>query len=109
MSANVPRYARGDRAWGECARSGKRMLLRDMVEDPLTGLLVAPDWAEPPLMRPATDIFDGVALSRPAPDADKRNIGTAVYFGELVDFVTGDPPWPLRMTFATGKPTVVVH
>lgn len=105
---NIPRYSAGTRAYGECARSGKRLLLRDMVEDPLTGLLVAPEWAEPPLMRPATDIVDGVTLYRPAPDADKPNIGTEVYFGTLSYGLTGDQPRPFNMKFETGNPTVQV-
>lgn len=42
------RYARGPRAWGHCERSGKKLLLRDMVEDGhQKGLQVAPDWYEP--------------------------------------------------------------
>lgn len=99
MAANV-RYARGSKAWGECARSGRRMLLRDMIADPLTNLMVDPDWAEPPLMRPATDIFDGVALERPAPDLDQP--GMTILFGGLVDPATGDPMRPLLMTFEMG-------
>lgn len=64
------RYARGARAWGECARSGKRLLRRRMVEDgQYPGLLVAPDWREPkhPQETPP-DVDDPIALYRPAPE-----------------------------------------
>lgn len=95
------RYASGDRAWGECARSGIRMLLKDMVEDPRTGLLVAPDWAEPPDPQPPIDIFDGIALERPAPDLDQ--IGTVVFPGPLADPATGDPLRPLFSKYFLGR------
>lgn len=94
------RYARGSKAWGECARSGQRMLLLDMVEDPRTGLLVAPDWAEQPEPRPPEDIYDGVALERPAPDLDR--IGTVVFPGTVADPVTGDPLRPLASKYVLG-------
>lgn len=96
----TPRYARGSRAWGMCARSGIRMLLKDMVEDPLTHLLVHPDWAEPPLMRPPIDISDGVALERPAPDTDV--IGSEVFISTLTDATTGDPVAMLSSKYEIG-------
>lgn len=97
------RYARGSRAYGECARSGQRMLLHDMVRDPRTGLLVAPDWAEPPDPRPPTDLNDGIALADPAPDLDKANYGVVVYPGTLVDPATGDPLRPLLARAVLGQ------
>lgn len=99
-------FARGSRAWGECARSGQRLLLKDMVEDPLTGLLVAPDWAEPPLMRPPTDLIDGVALERPAPDLD--HYGVDIYIQNCYDLKADSPPRPLTMFFELGTATVMV-
>lgn len=104
--ANGARYARGDLAWGMCARSGQRLLLKEMVEDPLTGLLVAPDWAEPPLMRPPTDIIDGVALDRPAPDLDRFD--AVVVIGQIVDLSTGDPMRPLVAKMQLSGGTAVV-
>lgn len=98
------KYARGSRAWGMCARSGRKMLLLDMVRDPLTDLLVDPDWAEPPLMRPPTDITDGVALEHPAPDLDR--IGTAIYLGRLFDIDSGDIFRPLVSKYECGNLTV---
>ncbi len=100
MSGSGNRYARGSRAWGMCARSGQRMLLKDMVEDPLTGLLVAPDWAEPPLMRPPLDLCDGVALERPAPDLDR--IDTVAYLGRLYDPCSDDVLRPLVSKYQLG-------
>lgn len=95
------RYARGSRALGECARSGKRLLLRDMVEDPLTGLMVDPDWAEPPLMRPPEDIYDGVALDRPAPDLDR--IPVEAFPGTGLNPATGEPFRPCIGKFYLGQ------
>lgn len=100
------RYARGDRAWGECALSGQRMLLKDMVENPRTGTLVHPDWAEPPDPRPPVDIYDGVALERPAPDMDQ--IGTVVYPSTVVDLATGEPMRPLCSMYEMGRAQMVV-
>lgn len=66
----MPRYAKGSRAWGECRRSGKRLLLRDMVRDgQFPNMLVAPDWYEP--RHPQERLIsagDGVALYNPAPE-----------------------------------------
>jgi hypothetical protein len=98
------RYARGSRAWGMCARSNRKMLLNDMVRDPLTDLLVDPDWAEPPLMRPPTDITDGVALEHPAPDLDR--IGTQIVVGAIFDISTGEPFRPLYAKYEMSPPTI---
>lgn len=102
------RFARGSRAWGECARSGKRMLLKDMVEDPRTGLLVAPDWAEPLDPRPPTDIYDGVALHRPAPDLDASQMATVFIFGTGFDLSSGEIMAPFLETYETTPPTITV-
>lgn len=98
------RYAKGSRAWGMCSRSNRKMLLRDMVRDPLTDLLVDPAWAEPPLMRPPTDITDGVALEHPAPDLDR--IGTVIEIGSIFDIDTGNPFRPLFMLYECGAPLI---
>ena len=61
-------YARGDRAWGICKRSGRRMLLKDLVEDDqIPGLLVDPEWYEPrhPQEFPVS-LIDPEAIWRPA-------------------------------------------
>lgn len=65
------RYAVGHKAWGICARSGKRVYLKDMVEDGQTGMLVAKDWYEPKHPQETVEVYDDpVALYRPAPDPD---------------------------------------
>jgi hypothetical protein len=68
------RYAAGKRAWGECQRSGRKMLLRDMIEDGrYPGLMVDPAWREDkhPSEEPLTDIDDPIALRNPAPELSK--------------------------------------
>lgn len=64
------RYARGSRAWGECQRSGRKMLLRDMVEDgQVQGLLVDPEYYEPKHPQEAVPLVDDpIALYKPAPE-----------------------------------------
>lgn len=100
------RYARGRRAYGMCARSGRRMLLRDMVEDPFTGLLVDPAWAEPPLMRPPTDIIDAIALRRPTADLDHPD--SEFVFGSSWALSADAPAAPLALTVAMTPPTITV-
>lgn len=72
------------------------MLLKDMVQDQLTGLLVDPAWNEPPLMRPPTDIIDGIALRRPAPKLD--DFGCVIYIDELTCGLL-DPVRPLSARY----------
>lgn len=98
------KYAVGSRAFGMCARSNRKMLLRDMVRDPLTGLPVDPDWAEPPLQRPPMDITDGVVLQDPAPDLDQ--IGTVIVISALYDIPRDMPMRALAMKYELGKPTI---
>ena len=64
------KYADGALAWGECRRSGKRVLRRDMVEDDqIPGMLVARDWYEPrhPQEFPIS-VTDPEALWKPSPE-----------------------------------------
>lgn len=65
------KYARGKRAWGECARSGRRMLLADMVADGYyPDLLVDPNWRDerhPQEHLPG--LHDPQTLYRPSPEA----------------------------------------
>lgn len=66
------RYARGRMAWGQDARTGERVLLRDLVRDGQTGLPVTRESYEPehPQETPP-DVFDPQVLRRPAPDRDR--------------------------------------
>lgn len=63
-------FAKGTRAWGICARSGRKMLLRDMVWDgQYPNLKVDPAWYDPKHpqeMLPA--IEDPIALANPSPE-----------------------------------------
>lgn len=62
------KYARGMHAWGICGRSGRKMLLKDMVFDErYPNMRVDPDWFEgkhPQELMPKVE--DPVALYRPA-------------------------------------------
>src|SRR5262249_12164779 len=71
----MAKWARGKRAWGEDARSGKRLLRKNMVEDGyVPGLLVAPDWYDPPQeQEKPIKVTDAMALRRPAPRRDKAS------------------------------------
>jgi hypothetical protein len=102
------RYAVGRKAYGECARSGRRMLLRYMVEDPRTGLLVDPAWAERSDPRPPTDLDDGIALFRPAPDLDQSQIAVTVRIGRMINLDTGDMMRPLAMICDFDNPLPLV-
>lgn len=71
------KYARGTHAVGICARSGRKMLLRDMVSDGnLPGLMVDPSWRDikHPQEKPV-DATDASALRRHAPDIDDDSAG----------------------------------
>jgi hypothetical protein len=66
-------YARGEKALGECARSGRRMRRRDMVEDGyMKGMLVDPAWREPEHpQEKLPDVRDPIGIFRPAPELSK--------------------------------------
>lgn len=63
-------YAKPKQTVAICNRSGQKMLRSEMVEDGyLRGLLVHPDWYDPP--HPLEEPFDaeeGIAIWKPAPD-----------------------------------------
>ena len=112
------RYARGKRAWGECAKSGRRLLLKDMVRDGYTGLLVDPGWREPALddpilgIVPFEDLSDGISLRRPTSDLDRLNAGVVSFDASLLGVptksTTGDPVPPLWGTASGTRGTVSV-
>ncbi len=71
-------YARGKWALGECARSGRKMLLRNMVADGYyPNLIVDPQWYEPKHPQESLpSLKDPVSLFRPAPD--RSNVGATL-------------------------------
>jgi len=82
-------YAVGARAWGICGRSGRKMLLKDMVFDGrYPNMRVDPDWYEarhPQETLPRVE--DPVALYRPSPE-----VIAAPTAPELsIDIVGGSP------------------
>lgn len=74
-------YAKGKWALGECARSGRKMLLRDMIADGYyPNLIVDPEWYEPKHPQESLpSVRDPTALYRPAPERDQ--IGTLLELG----------------------------
>jgi hypothetical protein len=68
-------YAKGKWALGECRRSGRKMLLRNMVADGYyPNLIVDPEWYEPKHPQESLPkVRDPVSLFRPAPDQDQSN------------------------------------
>lgn len=83
-------YAKGKWALGECARSGRKMLLRDMIADGYyPNLIVDPVWYEPKHPQESLpSVRDPTALFRPAPD--RSFVGGVVNF----DGVSGLDPVP---------------
>jgi hypothetical protein len=63
-------YAKPKQTIAICNRSGAKMLRKDMVEDGyLRGLLVHPDWYDPPHPQEGKwDPEEGIAIWKPAPD-----------------------------------------
>ena len=68
----MKRYAEGKFAVGECARSGRKMLLKDMMADGYyPSLIVDPAWYEPRHPQESLpEIQDPVSLWRPAPERE---------------------------------------
>lgn len=88
------RYAPGRKAWGECARSGRRMLLKDMTFDGrYPNLRVDPAWREekhPQENLPK--VSDGIALFRPAPQRLPQP-SAPVLSGELIAGPAAELTW----------------
>jgi len=99
-------YARGTHAVGHCAKSGRKMLLRNMVEDPFSGLMVDPAWADEKERRVTYPTDDPEALFKPAPDLDSP--GETVNIGRLFVVATGVIVPVLRVQYALGNVTVTV-
>lgn len=93
-------YAKNKDAVAVCNRSGQKMYRKDMVEDGyLRGLLVHPDWYDPP--HPQEQPFDpeeGIAIYKPAPDlmptppAPVLSAGTRTSSSIVLNWTQQDPP-----------------
>ena len=68
-------YAKGKWALGECRRSGRKMLLRNMIADGYyPNLIVDPEWYEPKHPQESLPkVRDPTSLFRPAPDQDQSD------------------------------------
>lgn len=87
------RYAKGRKAWGYCQRSGKRMLLNELVRDGHDeNLLVAPEWYEPKHPKESLPaVEDPVTLYRPAPRTEAWNVTLLLPHYELGTDTTALP------------------
>lgn len=67
------RWARGNKAWGECQKTGRRMLINNMVRDGYYKVIVDPRAYDPPepTERPIP-VVDAIAINNPAPDVDRQ-------------------------------------
>jgi hypothetical protein len=76
------RYASGRKALGECAKSGRKMLLNDMVSDGYTrNLIVDPAWYDAPHpLESLPRVEDPIGLYRPAPEVSKPTASVTVRF-----------------------------
>lgn len=81
-------YARGRWAVGICQRSGRKMLLRDMIADGYyPNLIVDPAYYEPKHPQESLPALeDPVALYRPAPDDDNVSALLILTQGEVGTF-----------------------
>jgi len=79
-------YAKGKWALGECRRSGRKMLLRNMVADGYyPNLIVDPEWYEPKHPQESLPkVRDPTSLFRPAPDQDKVDATVRLDDNQLV-------------------------
>lgn len=84
-------WAKGKWAVGECARSGRKMLLRNMIADGYyPNLIVDPRWYEPKHPQESLpSVRDPTSLFRPAPERDM--VGATINLGgvAVVDHVPG--------------------
>ena len=79
-------YAKGKWALGECRRSGRKMLLRNMVADGYyPNLIVDPEWYEPKHPQESLPkVRDPTSLFRPAPDQDRSDATVRLDDNQLV-------------------------
>lgn len=98
-------YAKGKWALGECRRSGRKMLLRNMVADGYyPNLIVDPEWYEPKHPQESLpSVRDPVSLFRPAPDQDRVSavirlrdtVSSGYSLGNVTFDIAPPPPLPL--------------
>jgi len=106
-------YAKGKYAVGECARSGRKMLLRHMIADGYyPNLIVDPAYYEPKHPQEALpSVKDPTALYRPAPERDRS--GSVVRLGRGLgpsedDFGSISSTGPIAFGFQIGAPTIEI-
>jgi len=99
-------YAKGKWALGECRRSGRKMLLRNMVADGYyPNLIVDPEWYEPKHPQESLPkVRDPVSLFRPAPDQDRSDATVRLDDNQLV---TGYSLGNVTVDFPISPPVVL--
>lgn len=105
------RYARGSKAWGLCERSGKKMLLKDMMYDgEWPDMLVSPDEYDPQHPQEyIPDEFDPETLYDPTTDLDKASSEQGDIRLPIFDFSTTSAQKLPLMNFAVNYRGIVVQ
>lgn len=100
------RFARGRRAWGYDQRSGRRVLLRELVRDGETGLLVTREEYDPrhPLEK-VKPLVDPEALRRPSPDLDRPGYTVSWPTAPFDDLSMTNPPLVVGFHLAQIRPS----
>lgn len=104
----MTKYTQNDEAWGECARSGLRTPLKDLVKDGYQkGIYVRRDFYDPPhpqeKLKPLYDP-EMVRIQAPRLDVDVVNVTFPGY-----DITTGVSYGGVNLSFQTGEVTVTAE
>jgi hypothetical protein len=101
------KFARGTHAFGECQRSGRKMLLRDMVRDGYyPNLLVDPAWRDDAHPQDRPQVFvDPEGLQRPSPENERVSITVRL---PIYDLLSGEMSPRLSVGVVIGQPQVIL-
>lgn len=101
------RFASREDVYGECPRSGKRVLLHEMVPDGyVKGLMVHRDWYDPPHPQESLGpIQDPISVQNPSPDLTRSKV---VVTFPTYDIMTDKAYSGMEISFILGKPVAAV-